>query len=264
MLNKYKIIVVLSFAFHVACSVEHKNKIIKKYDVPPINIMKIPDAIPKHELRTKAGNPVGYTIFNKYYKVLKNSKGYTQTGIASWYGDKFHGRKTSNGEIYDMYAMTAAHKTLPIPSYVRVTHLKNKRSIVVRINDRGPFHGNRIIDLSYVAAKKLGMQIAGTGLVEVSSIETDEPLKKSSASQEESALYLQIGAFNQLINAKKLYEKLLTNNILNSRIKSTQNSISYLHKVQIGPWHTMYQANDVHEKLALLGYTNVQLVTEKN
>ncbi len=123
----------------------------------PINISSISDAVPKYEKRTRAGNPPEYKVFGKQYKVLAKSKGYQKRGVASWYGVKFHGRKTSNGEVYDMYGMTAAHKTLPIPSYVRVTNLKNKKTIVVRVNDRGPFHENRVIDLSYTAAVKLGI-----------------------------------------------------------------------------------------------------------
>lgn len=143
----------------------------------PVDVMAVPDAVPRYEERTRAGNSVKYEVLGKQYKVLTASKGYQETGMASWYGAKFHGRKTSNGEVYDMYAMTAAHKTLPIPSYVRVTNLKNQRSVVVRINDRGPFHENRIIDLSYTAAVKLGIQKMGTGFVEVTALDVEEPGK---------------------------------------------------------------------------------------
>ena len=120
-----------------------------------INTTLIPNATPKSEPITNAGNKSPYEVFGKTYWVLPSSNGYKETGIASWYGTKFHGRLTSNGEIYNMYGMTAAHKTLPIPCYARVTNVENGSSVVVRINDRGPFHGARLIDLSYVAAMKL-------------------------------------------------------------------------------------------------------------
>jgi len=112
-----------------------------------MDVDHIPDAIPRYEPRTIAGNKSPYTVLGKTYRVLPDSTGYSEQGIASWYGEKFHGRNTSNGEIYDMYGMTAAHKTLLIPSFVRVTNLDNGKSIIVRVNDRGPFHDNRIIDL---------------------------------------------------------------------------------------------------------------------
>ena len=120
-----------------------------------------PDPVPRKEARSRYGNGPVYEVLGKNYRVMNSSYGYQETGVASWYGKKFHGRKTSNGEIYNMYAMTAAHKTLPIPVYVRVKNLSNGRSVVVKVNDRGPFIGGRIIDLSYAAAQKL--DIIGTG-----------------------------------------------------------------------------------------------------
>lgn len=134
----------------------------------------IPDAVPVNEPRTKAGNLSPYTVLGKTYRVMPDAKGFRQTGYASWYGKKFHGRKTSNGEVYDMYGMTAAHKTLPIPSFVRVINQNNGRSIVVRVNDRGPFHGDRIIDLTYTAARKLDFIAAGTAPVLVEVLEPPE------------------------------------------------------------------------------------------
>ncbi len=140
-----------------------------------LEIARIPDAEPRHETRTRAGNANPYTVFGKTYHLLPDSKGYREQGTASWYGMKFHGRATANGERYDVFGMTAAHRTLPIPSYVRVTNLENQRSIVVRVNDRGPFHGNRIIDLSWVAARKLGFAERGTARVEVVAVEPGAP-----------------------------------------------------------------------------------------
>jgi rare lipoprotein A len=135
----------------------------------------VADAMPKVEPKSKYGNPESYVVFGKRYYTKGSSKGYVERGLASWYGKKFHGRRTSSGELYNMYAMTAAHKTLPLPCYARVTNMANGRSAVVRINDRGPFHGSRIIDLSYSAARKLGVVAKGTAMVEVRAIDPRQP-----------------------------------------------------------------------------------------
>ncbi|HEY0802323.1 MAG TPA: septal ring lytic transglycosylase RlpA family protein, partial [Steroidobacteraceae bacterium] len=131
----------------------------------------VPDLVPRVEPRSRHGNPPFYDVFGKRYFVLSSNVGYVERGVASWYGPGFHKVRTSNGETYDMYAMTAAHRTLPLPVFVRVTNLQNGRSVVVRVNDRGPFVGNRIIDLSYTAASKLGMLRNGTAMVEVRSLD---------------------------------------------------------------------------------------------
>src|SRR5215218_934784 len=136
---------------------------------PPANLASIPDALPRAEpLHKYANRP--YEVFGKKYVPLASVQPFSQRGTASWYGKKFHGQKTSSGETYDMYKMTAAHPTLPIPSYVRVTHVGSGKSVVVRVNDRGPFHGGRIIDLSYVAAYKLGYVGAGSAQVQVEAV----------------------------------------------------------------------------------------------
>ena len=136
---------------------------------PPVNLDRVADAKPRVEpLHPGANNP--YTVLGRKYVPYQSLKPYRQRGVASWYGRKFHGRRTSSGERYDMYAMTAAHTVLPIPSYARVTHLGNGRSVIVRINDRGPFHADRIIDLSYAAAHKLGVVNAGSARVEVETV----------------------------------------------------------------------------------------------
>lgn len=139
--------------------------------VPPTDVLSTPDAVPKAEPRSRYGNPSFYDVFGKRYYVMASSLGYVERGVASWYGPGFHAVRTSTGEPYDMYGMTAAHKTLSLPTYVRVTNLENNRSIVVRVNDRGPFVGNRIIDLSYTAAAKLDMLRKGTAFVEVRAID---------------------------------------------------------------------------------------------
>lgn len=142
----------------------------------PIDIASIPEPVPKHEPRARYGNHSPYEVFGRRYHVLPTAEGYRERGIASWYGTKFHGRLTSTREPYDMFQLTAAHKTLPLPAYARVTNLENGRSTIVRINDRGPFVGDRIIDLSYAAAVKLGMHIQGTAKVDVQVLMPDDPL----------------------------------------------------------------------------------------
>lgn len=137
------------------------------------DLLRTPDAVPRQEFKTRSGNPESYEVNGRRYAVLESSKGYVERGLASWYGEKFHGRKASSGERYDMYGMSAAHRSLPIPTYVRVTSLENGRSVVVRVNDRGPFVDTqqRIIDLSYTAALKLGVVGPGTMRVEVRALE---------------------------------------------------------------------------------------------
>ena len=130
-----------------------------------------PDAVPRLETKTRSGNPDSYEVRGRSYRVLETSDGYVERGIASWYGEQFHGRRTSSGEPYDMYDMTAAHKSLPLPTYVEVTNLENGRTVVVRVNDRGPFIDGRIIDLSFAAARKLGYIGAGTVEVEVRALD---------------------------------------------------------------------------------------------
>ncbi len=153
----------------------------------PSNLANIPDAVPKWEPRSKYGNPDWYEVFGQRYYVMERADGYSERGIASWYGTQFHGKRTSSGEPYDMMAMTAAHKTLPLPTYVRVTNLDNGRSAVVKVNDRGPFKEGRIIDLSYAAATKLGVAGPGTARVEVVAISPGQGGSSTLAADEESS-----------------------------------------------------------------------------
>jgi rare lipoprotein A len=141
----------------------------------PGGTAEIADAVPKVEPKSKYGNPKSYVVFGKRYYTKASADGHVERGLASWYGKKFHGRRTSSGERYNMHAMTAAHKSLPLPTYVKVTNLKNGRSAVVKVNDRGPFHDKRVIDLSYAAAKKLGVVRHGTAMVEVRAIDPRNP-----------------------------------------------------------------------------------------
>jgi len=157
----------------------------------------IPEPVVEALPRSRYGNRSPYQVLGRTYHVLDDASGFVETGIASYYGNKFHGRRTSNQEVYDMYAFTAAHKSLPLPSFARVTNLDNGRSVVVRVNDRGPFHDGRVIDLSYAAAVKLGIHEAGLGRVEVRAL-TPEGAQPASAQQ-----YLQVGAFSIQANAEQ-------------------------------------------------------------
>ena len=177
----------------------------------------VPEAAPRAEARSRHGNPPFYDVFGKRYYVLSSSAAYVERGVASWYGPGFHKVRTSTGEVYDMYGMTAAHKTLPLPAYVRVTNLQNGRSVVVRVNDRGPFVGNRIIDLSYTAASRLNMLHNGTAMVEVRALDspagapdpgaTGDPAPAPTAAAR-TVLFVQAGAFADPANAERLAAKL--------------------------------------------------------
>ncbi len=140
----------------------------------PVDLSGVPDATPRWEPRSRYGNPPEYTVNGRTYRVMESAAGYLEQGLASWYGTKFHGQLTSNGEKYDLYGMSAAHKTLPLPSYVKVTNLDNGRSVTLRVNDRGPFYSDRVIDLSFAAAKKLGYAETGTARVKVEGIDPQQ------------------------------------------------------------------------------------------
>ncbi|MEX1032267.1 MAG: septal ring lytic transglycosylase RlpA family protein [Cellvibrionaceae bacterium] len=218
-----------------------------------MDVAHIPDAVPRRELRTAAGNKSPYTVLGKTYQVMASADNFSERGLASWYGRKFHGRRTSNGEVYDMYGMTAAHKTLPIPTFVQVTNLENGKQVVVRVNDRGPFHDGRVIDLTYAAAKKLDFVDKGTARVEVVAINPDtwaaqnqanafarsgEPLapapRQSAGYQLPANTFLQAGAFGSRESATALRNKLaeLTSYpVFVSSVKTMQT----LFRVRIGP-----------------------------
>jgi len=171
---------VLTFSLLSACS---SGRYQQKHDSTPTRLpsqAELKDAIARAEPYSRGGNK-DYKVFGKPYEVLSSAQGFEQTGMASWYGKKFHGHLTSNGEIYDMYTMSAAHKNLPLPTYLKVTNTANNKSVIVRVNDRGPFHQSRIIDLSYSAAYKLDMLKTGTAHVKITAI-TDFDKKAANAS----------------------------------------------------------------------------------
>lgn len=161
----------------IGCTTSPSSRYKHAQDFEPDerSIAHLKEPIPRYERPTKQGNPTQYTVWGKRYYVMKSAQGFSQTGLASWYGMKFHGHKTSNGEIYNVYKFSAAHKNLPLPTYVRVTRLDNNKSVIVRVNDRGPFHANRIIDLSYAAAVRLGMHKQGTARVKIETVTSAQP-----------------------------------------------------------------------------------------
>jgi rare lipoprotein A len=231
-----------------------------------IDMSKIQDAVPKPEPRSRSGNPSSYTVLGRTYHVMSDSRGYKEQGIASWYGTKFHGKRTSSGETYNMYAMTAAHKTLPLPTYVRVINLQNGREAIVKVNDRGPIHDNRLIDLSYAAATKLGITGTGTGLVEVQSLDPTKgmpiPTRNNIAIKSDAIMFLQVGAFIDRNNAEALMERLrgpMNNQV---RIQMAVNYTQTIYRVQIGPMHTIDQTDTASMQLAQLGIRDMHLIVE--
>jgi rare lipoprotein A len=199
---------------------------------PPPNLDAIPDAVPRNEPLHPFANRT-YVALGKPYTPQTEHRPYREEGLASWYGRRFQGKKTSSGDLYDMYAMTAAHPTLPIPSYARVTSISSGKSVVVRINDRGPFHSNRIIDLSYTAAYKLGVLANGSGQVRVESIDPEPHDIQGDAFND--GVYLQVGAFAQAENARKLLDRLQhTLEFDNAHARIIL--IGTLHRVRIGPY----------------------------
>ena len=228
------------------------------------------EPVPKIELRTRKGNPPEYSVLGQTYRLLPGVSGYKERGVASWYGPDFHAKSTSNGEAYDMYGMTAAHRTLPIPAYVRVTNLTNGRAVIVRVNDRGPFKHNRIIDLSYTAALKLDMLRQGTALVEVESVLAagDDgvlpgfpvQLAKLDAGREASGtLFAQLGAFGVEPNALALRNHLLAAGMNGVFIASVQRTGKPLWRVRIGPIDSVEQYDLLVEQLEHLGHMAVTL-----
>jgi rare lipoprotein A len=232
------------------------------------DVSAIPDAIPRHETRTLAGNKSPYTVLGETYYVLDSPEGFRQQGVASWYGKKFHGHQTSNGEIYSMYGMTAAHKTLPIPSYVRVTNLDNGRQAVVRINDRGPFHDGRIIDLSWAAAKKLGYAGQGTANVTLEVIPVDAGLAASGAKEPATGAagsatlvpgqgyFVQVGAYASADSAhkvKKLLETWISDPV---EVNSTNETGVVLYRVRVGPWSDRMAAEKLQQNLEKRSFGN--------
>ncbi|MCP4271947.1 MAG: septal ring lytic transglycosylase RlpA family protein [Gammaproteobacteria bacterium] len=246
---KYSLFGILILLLLTACS----TKVPDSGPSGHVDVSGIPEVIPWDEPHSRGGNMSSYKVLGKRYYVLRSAEGFTERGVASWYGNKFHGNNTSNGEVYDMYAMTAAHKRLPLPSYVKVTNLNNKRSVVVRVNDRGPFHKGRIIDLSYVAAKKLGITQTGTAPVEIvaitgSSTTVGNQTVTQPVSKNES-IAVQVGAFSLKSSAQEVSQKLANHFMMPVTISEIISNGKKLFRVRLGPFDSINKARDWIEKL---------------
>jgi rare lipoprotein A len=247
-----------------ACSVvAHRPAVPAPLPPPPANVAVTPDAVPRPEPRSAHGNPPFYDVSGKRYFVLAVADGYLERGVASWYGPTFHGGNTSSGEPYDMYAMTAAHKTLPLPTFVRVTNLRNGRSVVVRVNDRGPFVANRLIDLSYTAASKLDMIREGTTLVEVRALTPGVPDELTRAAESPPpTLYVQAGAFADAQNAERLRERLQAAGLTHAFVALPLEGKSRLYRVRLGPVGSVAEFDAITARLAALGIGDARLAPD--
>lgn len=250
------------------CGVFEKNQ-----DSAPDKVLdwnSIPNATPRIEPLSKTGNPTSYVVNGKRYYVKLDAQDHNETGLASWYGTKFHGNLTSSGEPYDMYQMTAAHKSLPLPSYVSVTNLENDRHIIVKVNDRGPFVEGRIIDLSYAAAQKLEIVRNGTAKVAIKVLAAPDTNIQGAATNGQDTLqhgiartyYIQLGAFSEIGNAERFKKQLTLQSIEPTLIKSYSDDDGDLHKVQVGPMQSIEDLQSIESQLTELGYEQLFIVTE--
>jgi rare lipoprotein A len=224
----------------------------------PADIENIPDPVPRSEPKSARGNPPFYNVLGKRYFVMNTAEGYQERGVASWYGPGFHAESTSNGERYDMYAMTAAHKTLPLPAYVQVTNLSNGKHVIVRVNDRGPFKDGRIIDLSYTAAAKLDMIKAGTTFVEVRALSTMQKASPPPAPPATSDLYVQAGAFATEANATNLVGQLRSKGVSNAFVRADQVDGKPMYRVRVGPIPNVNDYDRVVKRLRSLGVADAR------
>ncbi|MCP5160997.1 MAG: septal ring lytic transglycosylase RlpA family protein [Hahellaceae bacterium] len=257
----------------------------------------LPDAVPRYELPSRSGNKSPYVVWGKTYEILPDITGYREEGVASWYGVKFHGHATASGEPYNMYALTAAHKSLPLPSYVRVTNLENGLSTVVKVNDRGPFHEGRIIDLSYAAATKLGYSNKGTARVALEAIVVPPPqvALATEATLPASALestpvspvlsnaqpqrpeklsgeklptllagygyFIQVGAFAVRDSADRMVAALLVNGLEKVFVHDRPENGKSAQRVRLGPFYTPDDIAQQRSRLQQLGYSSTIVLT---
>lgn len=259
--------------------------------IPP-DVSQLPEPVPQAEPRARYGNRSPYTVLGRSYHVMESAAGYVQRGIASWYGEKFHGRATSSLEPYDMYAFSAAHKTLPLPTFARVTNLENGRSVVVRVNDRGPFHADRLIDLSYAAAVKLGVHARGTARVEVRALTPGEtalarstPARaRGDAGQVKSPrrpagpaaagstrhgtsgtadrTWVQVGSFGNKDNARRLRDRLRAAQLAPVSLDRARAGNGRVWRVRLGPLDGRALAEHLAAQVRALGFGQPTLVDE--
>lgn len=231
-------------------------------DGPPdgvLDVSRIVPVVPRPEPRSPYGNHSPYTVLGETYRLRPSAAGYRERGLASWYGTKFHGRLTSSGEPYDMHQLTAAHRTLPLPTFAEVRNLDNGRSIIVRINDRGPFHPERIIDLSWAAAVKLGIDQAGTGPVEVRAITFDEPAVPAVRPARLPVL-LQVGAFADRQRAEGVASTLARHGVGPVLTESARSGAARVWRVRIGPLNDLDEVLERVERVDALGFERPQYV----
>ncbi|MEC4728715.1 septal ring lytic transglycosylase RlpA family protein [Shewanella sp. D64] len=256
-------IAIISFALLIsACSSSDGGRYTMANDQAPSSapdVTKVENAHPKYEAYSRGGNKKNYTVLGKSYQVMDTGKGYRSSGTASWYGSKFHGHLTSNGETYDMYSMSAAHKSLPLPSYVKVTNLANNKEVIVRVNDRGPFHEDRIIDLSYAAAHKLDMLKTGTAKVAIEAIYIENPESIALAELKETKLhYIQVLASSNKAKVNTLAKRLEDKYQVKTRLKQSNN----LYKLQLGPIGRQQLATKLNQELKSNGFPQSYLISE--
>lgn len=237
---------------------------------PAVDVSKLVEPVPKVEPLARYGNKQNYSVLGHDYQLMSNPHGYVERGIASWYGNKFHGYMTSSLEPYDMYAFSAAHKTLPLPTYARVTNLDNGKSVVVRINDRGPFHENRLIDLSYAAAVRIGVWPKGTGLVEVRAIDPKHPDAEGAppprvvtAQSSAARIYLQLGAFGDRANAERVAGAARRDGIEQVDIQSAGVNGRTVHRVRVGPLADVAAADTLTSRIERLGFGEPRVAIER-
>jgi rare lipoprotein A len=230
------------------------------------DISKLVEPVPKVEPRSLYGNKSPYSVRGQSYRVLPTAGGYDKRGIASFYGNKFHGYKTSSLETYDMYAFSAASTTLPLPSYARVTNLKNGKSVIVRVNDRGPFHANRLIDLSFAAAAKIDIWPKGTGLVEVIGIDPEHPAAELTRAPVVTGghanIFLQVGAFSSDDNAQRLAQRLRQARLGEVQLSEVLVNGQHVHRVRIGPLTNVNRADQISSQVERMGLPRPQVAVD--
>jgi len=244
--------------------------------IPPVDLSQLPDPVPRVEPPSRYGNKSPYEVLGKTYYVLPNPERYKEYGNASWYGTKFHGRPTSSGEPYDMYKLTAAHRSLPIPCFVRVTNLNNQRTAIVRVNDRGPFHNERVIDLSYAAAVKLGFANQGTARVMIELVDGTDAVPQVATTDAESLpapereeapmpstsarIFLQAGAFNDAAGAERLRRDLT--DVVGDDVHVQHRPADRLYRVRIGPVALMSEATRLQALIVAAAFAKPLIVRE--
>ncbi len=272
--------------FHDDISLPQQRRYCQRRDsvpagAPPAFITSLPEPVPKVEPRSRHGNKSPYVVCGKRYVVLHSAKGYDERGMASYYGTKFQHYKTSNMETYDMYKFTAASRVLPLPSYVRVTNLNNGKSVVVRVNDRGPFHGHRLIDISYAAAVRIGLWPHGVGRVEVRGLDpfvsvarhrraavssghhhTSRHVVTREKPPLRSRLFLQVGAFSALVDARRMAERLRREHLGPVLVADVIIAGRHVHRVRLGPLKSHVALSRLRERIVRLGLSRPYVAVE--